>query len=137
MLFFYVVQDYDNPEAPSPLGSCVSVKGSAIDPSCPKFKQGESYYACPRQGCIDYTVRLEDDNYTADESKCNINGIPSEAPDPAQVNLLATMSLTDPIAKPKDLVDGNVTKSPQGFWHREAAAGTEPTCEETQIWQRK
>jgi len=139
MLFFYVVQDDDNPEAPSPLGSCVSVNGSEIDPSCPKFHQGESYYACPRQGCITYTVRLNDAAYVPKASQCDVSKYPPEAPDLSAVNRLATMNLTD--GAPKDIVDGNttksVTKSGEGFWHRKPAPGTEPTCDETQTWQRK
>jgi hypothetical protein len=143
MLFFYAMQDYDNPEAPSPLGSCVSVNGSTIDPACPKVHEGESYYACPRQGCVDYTVRLLDSaTYDPGESTCDVRGYPPEVPDPSKVNLLATMNLAN--GTPKDIVKAELRKEvikdddnkTHVYYHRVAGAGTEPTCEETQVWQR-
>ena len=66
MLFFYVMQDRPNAKGTSPLGSC---KGDASDPSfCPKpnaaaDKDKESYYACPPEGCVTYTVLLNDMAY--------------------------------------------------------------------------
>jgi hypothetical protein len=68
MLFFNVVQDSPNAFGPSPLGDCK--EDGTGDASCPKILEGESYYACPPQGCIDYVVRLNDANYKPGPSKC-------------------------------------------------------------------
>jgi hypothetical protein len=78
---------------------------------------------------------LNDDTYDPDESQCDTSGYAPEIPDAGTVNLLAAMNLSD--GKPIDIVIGEVKKTPKGYWHREAASGTEPTCEETQNWQRK
>jgi hypothetical protein len=52
-LFFYVMQEFPNPIAGSPLGSCSADGLSASDDkSCPDVVQHESFYACPAQGCI-------------------------------------------------------------------------------------
>jgi len=66
LLFFYVVQDAPNAFGPSPVVTCTDTSG---DP-CPDVKNGESYYACPPQGCIDYVVRLNDSNYKPGPSNC-------------------------------------------------------------------
>ena len=78
MLFFYVVQDAQNAQGVSPLGSC---RGQADDdPACPDpFAAGfpESYYGCPAQGCVTYTVRMADGvAYDPGASAC---GDPSDA----------------------------------------------------------
>ncbi|MGH8225620.1 MAG: hypothetical protein ACRER1_05670 [Gammaproteobacteria bacterium] len=59
-LYFNVAQDEPNPVAPSPIGSCAN---GADDPSCPDVADGESYYACPKNGCIIYAIAQNDDNY--------------------------------------------------------------------------
>ncbi|MCE9624327.1 MAG: hypothetical protein K8R69_02565, partial [Deltaproteobacteria bacterium] len=56
MLFFNVVQDIPNAFGPSPLGTCTGSAGD--DPTCPVLSEGESYYACPAGGCVDYVVNL-------------------------------------------------------------------------------
>lgn len=80
VLFFYVVQDALNAVGPSPLGSCCDdTKGECKtlnDLACPDFKQGESYYSCPPQGCITYTVRLDDSTYQPGPSKCGVEVSP-------------------------------------------------------------
>ena len=61
MLFFYVMQKELNAVGSSPLGSCTD---GATDPACPNPNDPvnpESYYSCPAQGCITYTVRLKAD----------------------------------------------------------------------------
>jgi hypothetical protein len=70
MLYFWVVQDAANAFGPSPLGSCHNPKEAGDDPSCPNIAGGESYYACPPQGCIDYVVRLNDASYKPGTSTC-------------------------------------------------------------------
>jgi hypothetical protein len=70
MLYFWVVQDAPNAFGPSPLGSCHDPKQPGDDPSCPDKAAGESYYACPPQGCIDYVVRLHDPSYEPGRSTC-------------------------------------------------------------------
>ena len=65
---------------PSPLGSCCDKTKFACDPAkndpvCPDFNnpdvnQRESYYPCPPQGCITYTVRLDDSTWKPGPSKC-------------------------------------------------------------------
>ncbi len=64
LLFFYVAQDIPNAVGPSPLGSCPG-------PNCPQKVQGESYYACPAAGCLDYVVELNDPSYEPGPSKCS------------------------------------------------------------------
>ncbi len=59
-LYLNVAQDEPNPVAPSPTGSCAN---GASDPSCPDFADGESYYACPKNGCIIYAIAQDDPNY--------------------------------------------------------------------------
>jgi hypothetical protein len=63
MLFLNVVQDAANAVGPSPIGSCPG------DPACPTA--GESYYACPAQGCIDYVIQLDDAGYVPGTSNCS------------------------------------------------------------------
>ncbi|MGH8273802.1 MAG: hypothetical protein ACRES9_06060, partial [Gammaproteobacteria bacterium] len=60
-LYLNVAQDEPNPVGPSPLGSC-HADGTG-DASCPNFKHGESYYVCPKNGCIIYTIAQNDPNY--------------------------------------------------------------------------
>ncbi|MGH8128700.1 MAG: hypothetical protein ACRETC_10140, partial [Gammaproteobacteria bacterium] len=59
-LYLNVAQDEPNPVAPSPIGSCAN---GASDPSCPDVVHGESYYACPKNGCIIYAIAQNDTNY--------------------------------------------------------------------------
>ena len=63
-LFLNVAQEFPNAHGPSPLADC---PGHA---ACPDLAAGESYYTCPPQGCLDYTIRVNDPNYVPGESKC-------------------------------------------------------------------
>ncbi|MGA7964738.1 MAG: G8 domain-containing protein [Gammaproteobacteria bacterium] len=65
-LYLNIVQDAPNPIGPSPVGSCDSAyDGGTPDPACPDTAAGETYYACPKKGCIDYTIAVKSDsNYT-------------------------------------------------------------------------
>ena len=58
MLFFYAKQDRPNAIGTSPLGSCTNGK---TDPACPNPADTtfpESYYTCPPEGCVSYSVRM-------------------------------------------------------------------------------
>ncbi len=58
MLFFYVKQDRPNAVGTSPVGSCTNGK---TDPACPDPDDKtfpESYYVCPPEGCVTYSVRM-------------------------------------------------------------------------------
>ena len=64
-LYLNIVQQTPNPIGPSPTGSCDShYVGSNPDPACPDNAVGETYYACPKNGCIDYTITINDPSYT-------------------------------------------------------------------------
>src|SRR6185503_928054 len=60
MLFLQVTQDVPNALGPSPLGSC---KDGDPEP-CPQSKtEGETFYSCPAEGCILYTVTVNSAAY--------------------------------------------------------------------------
>ncbi|HEY3177307.1 MAG TPA: hypothetical protein VGL25_00320 [Casimicrobiaceae bacterium] len=82
MLSFYVVQDIPNAQAASPHGSCRGRPDD--DPACPNPADPiypESYYGCPAQGCITYTVRIVGGDYTPGASACGDDGDPSRMTD--------------------------------------------------------
>jgi hypothetical protein len=54
MLFFYVEQKEPNLTGPTPLGSCPD----ANNPAC---EYADDFYACPKEGCVLYTVRVVDE----------------------------------------------------------------------------
>jgi len=62
MLYLNIAQDEPNPVGPSPTGSC-NADGTG-DPSCPDIEHGETYYACPKNGCIIYTIAQNDSAYS-------------------------------------------------------------------------
>jgi hypothetical protein len=64
LLFLNVAQEFPNPIGPSPLGDCPG------NPACPNTAVGESYYACPAQGCLVYIIRQNDPNYQPGEGFC-------------------------------------------------------------------
>ena len=88
MLYFWVMQGAPNAFGPSPLGSCHSPKQNGDDPSCPDLAAGESYYACPAQGCTDYVVRLHDSNYKPGPSTCKPYPDFETAEPPASLHLV-------------------------------------------------
>jgi hypothetical protein len=67
--------------------------------------------------------------------KKGFSGYEPEIPNPDTLHLLATMNLTD--GKLGDVVKPETKKSVEGYWHREAAVGTQSECEDDQTWQRK
>ncbi|MDM0015614.1 hypothetical protein QTH87_24465 [Variovorax sp. J22P168] len=68
MLFLYVQQASPNAHGPSPLGSCRGLPGD--DPACPGKDELDTYYSCPPQGCINYSVELNDPNYVPGPANC-------------------------------------------------------------------
>ena len=58
MLFLLVQQTEPNAIGPSPLGNCQDT--STDDPTCPDVAEGESFYSCPADGCVLYTVAVDD-----------------------------------------------------------------------------
>lgn len=59
LLFFQVIQDVPNAIGPSPLGSC-----EADSPApCPQNGESETFYPCPVEGCILYTVTVNSTDY--------------------------------------------------------------------------
>lgn len=62
-LWFNLAQDEANPIGPSPTGSCDSAEdGGVADPTCPLTQHGESYYGCPKTGCIIYSIAVTGDS---------------------------------------------------------------------------
>jgi hypothetical protein len=124
MLFFNVVQEFPNPVASSPLGSC---SNGATDPACPDSASPhfESYYACPAQGCVDYRVVLNDDGYTPGPSDCGdiYKDGKFVLKEPANENKLAHSGAAGAIVKPDPQV------STQNFDH--AVASDPPKCVDT------
>ncbi len=125
MLFFYVVQEFANAFGPSPLGSCFA--DGTGDESCPDLKAGESYYACPPQGCIHYVVKLTDASGKIDSSwtpgRSNCVPYPTFAQDPPagqlQLVLHGTKTVVQQIA---------ATGKDGKFPHYEPTSNTAPTC---------
>jgi len=86
MLFFYVKQDSANAQSPatqngginwgtpSPIGACAKPDGAPAnwkpDSACPQADELETYYSCPPEGCVNYSVELNDANYQPGPSKC-------------------------------------------------------------------
>jgi G8 domain len=130
MLFFYVAQKFPNPIGPSPLGSCTDT--SNPESGCPEVAHGESYYACPAQGCPDYIVRLGDSSYMPGESDCgDLSKYYEDAPK-AQ-NQLA-YSVPNGITPSNGIKDGEIVKQvfaegKKGFPHHEAEK--DPYCPES------
>ncbi|MGH8426446.1 MAG: G8 domain-containing protein [Gammaproteobacteria bacterium] len=99
-LYLNVAQDEPNPVAPSPLGSC-HADGTG-DTSCPDFEHGESYYVCPKNGCIIYTIAQNDPAYAPGSS----TGQPDPAdalPAPANQNQLVVNGTDTVITRTEEL----------------------------------
>lgn len=84
MLYFYVVQDSPNAKGAAPVGSC---KGQPDDdPACPGAGELDTYFPCPAQGCINYSVEVNDPTYTPGPSACNTDAF--AWPEPVITNRL-------------------------------------------------
>jgi hypothetical protein len=68
MLFMYVLQDATNAHGVAPLGSCTGQPGQ--DAACPDATELDTYYSCPPQGCINYSINLNDPSYQPGPSQC-------------------------------------------------------------------
>jgi len=147
ILTFYVRQDDLNAEGQSPVGECLTptkqagcntacttFQNPAPDCSCSNFNpcpdvaNGEAYYACPVEGCVDYRVKVEDPSYQPAAIDCTDNpalctsAYPMDPP--AGENLLTFD--TNPLpAQPFDRLEQN---SAQGLPHAVPAGGATPTC---------
>ncbi len=130
MLYFYVMQKEKNVQGSSPIGSCVNGSDSACpDPT-------ESLFACPAQGCITYTVEIDDPSYDPGASFCAGSASPGEIykvqngkyvlPEPAKTNKLVYAPPYPPGITEKSEVQYDAKTTAQGFLHR--VAKTSPTC---------
>ena len=80
-LWLNIVQQTPNPIGSSPTGSCDSTyDGGTPDPACPDTAAGETYYACPKDGCIDYTIAV-----SSSTSYTYTPGPSTGRPDPASL----------------------------------------------------
>ena len=159
MLFFYVMQKELNAVSSSPLGSCTD---GATDPACPNPNDPvnpESYYSCPAQGCITYTVRLKADvSYDPGASGCGDSGDSARFTDPTAIYRVrddrgnAIYEQTKPLdsnrlvyAAEADgseahagnavVVDADERKSSQGYWH--STPKRAPACRGTPSNERR
>jgi hypothetical protein len=119
MLYLNVAQDEPNPVGPSPTGSC---SNGNDDPSCPDIAQRESYYACPKNGCIIYTIAQNDSNYDPGPSKCAPLATNLKAA-PANPNMLVNKQT-------KAMIIPETSADKQGDPYNTAVNG--PTCSATQ-----
>ena len=136
-LWLNIVQDEPNPVGPSPLGSCDSSEdGGTADPSCPHWQdpERESYYACPKNGCIIYTIAVKSDsNYTytpgpsvGSAATANVEAM---APPPATAqNHLKVVYGTNP----GTIVAPVAASDRQGVIYHTASQNTAPDCPVTQ-----
>ena len=98
-LYLNVAQDEPNPVAPSPTGSCAN--GNS-DPACPDVANGESYYACPKTGCIIYSIAQNDPNYDPGPS-VGMPAATSLKPAPANPNQLVLHGTSTVITRQLDI----------------------------------
>lgn len=122
MLFLWVAQDEPNPIGPSPLGSCTG-DPRTDHPACPKVHEGESYYACPKNGCHLYLIRLDDPSYAPGASTCEPYPTYAHEPFHAQNELVlfGTETVVDPVL--------GFDKAGDPF--HTASAATDPQCQVT------
>ena len=121
MLFFYVAQDMANAHGVAPLGSCPG------DSACPDALELDTFYSCPPQGCINYSVKLDDPGYIAGPSRCDelaggsvYNDARLVLPEPADENRLAYVGSNGGV------VSSIERRSSAGLTHWTAAAA--PSC---------
>ena len=132
-LWLNIVQEVANAEGPSPIGSCdKDFDAGTPDPACQYANgHGESYYVCPKNGCIIYAIRMDDPNYTEGTSPTTAQ-LPPEAthlmPAPAHPNELKVIYG----ANPGTVVKSVSSTDDQGTVYNTASAGTGPTCTVTQ-----
>jgi hypothetical protein len=109
-----------NPNAPSPLGSCTG-NPATDDPSCPDVAHGESYYACPKNGCHLYLIGLDDPSYAPGASNCQPYETYTHAPFAPQHELVLQSSKTSSIER-------QLGFDKAGDPFHTASAATDPKC---------
>ena len=126
-LWLNVVQDEPNAQGPSPIGSCdPNFDNGHPDPDC-RYSHGESYYVCPKNGCIIYTIAMNDPNYTPGPSPSSVVLPPAAAnlkPAPSHPNELV-MHGTSTVIVPKLELD----KFTEPY---NTASTASPVCKTTQ-----
>ena len=122
-LYLNIVQDVPNPVAPSPTGSCAN--GNS-DPACPDTARYETYYACPKDGCMDYTIAVKSDSTYTYTPGASSTGAPSKTdlkPAPTSENQLVLHGTTTVIKQ-------QASTDKQGIPFNTAT--TAPVCATTQ-----
>ena len=122
-LYLNIAQEQANPIGPSPTGSCSNTYTSSPDANCPDNAKGEAYYACPKQGCVDYTIAVK-----SDSSYTYVPGPATGAP--AASNLKAAPSSENSLVKYSTTTVISRTKATdkQGMPYYRASAATAPAC---------
>ena len=118
-LYLNVAQDEPNPVAPSPIGSCTN---GASDPSCPDVAHGESYYACPKNGCIIYSIAQNDPNYDP--------GTSVGQPDPANAKAAPANPNQLVLYGTNTVIERKIALDKQGIPYHTATNG--PVCTATE-----
>jgi hypothetical protein len=102
------------------LGSC-NADGSG-DPSCPDFMHGETYYACPKDGCPVYTIEVTDPAYSPGPSTCTPYPTYAQSAPPNQNELVPARTTTPILLNPTSV-------DKQGTPYNTASNG--PSCPAT------
>ncbi len=132
-LWLNIVQEEPNALGPSPIGSCdQNFDGGQPDPACQYANgHGESYYVCPKNGCIIYTIAMNDPSYIEGTSPTAAQ-LPPEAanlmPAPAHPNELKVIYG----ANPGTIVSPVPSTDDQGTVYNTPKAGTGSSCTITQ-----
>ena len=128
-LYLNVAQNEPNPLVASPTGSCDSVyDGGSPDPACPDISIGETYYACPKNGCTDYTIAVKSDShytYVPGSSSTTKPLAANLKPAPAEQNKLVLYNTSTTVV-PVPATDK------QGVIYHTASSSTNPTCKATE-----
>ena len=111
MLFFYVQQESKNAHGKMPFGSCPQ------DAACPDENELDTYFPCPPQGCVVYSVNVDPQKYTPAPNVTPF--MPAqiakyEQAPPQNQNRLAYVNADGSIG---DIVDSNPTMSSKNFLH--------------------
>ena len=106
-LYLNVAQDEPNPLGPSPAGSCDSTyDNGSPNPACPDWENGESYYVCPKNGCIIYTIAVKSD------SNFDANAPGASMGQPAATTLKALSAPTNPNKLVDEATGAEITGTP-------------------------
>jgi len=130
MLFFYVTQDVPNAHGAAPTGSCPDKN----NPACPdEQNELDTYYPCPPQGCINYSVQVNDPGYQPGVSSCPATAIYGSGaqidytlPEPPNANKLAYVG--GGLVGSNDAVEGK-----PGYLHWVPKDGHPSSCKLTNV----